>query len=75
MTLYTIYPEDQVLSGIDDIKATTQEITVGGMSMEVDPVNNYQAKIVRLFSPNPQDYLNPKYAPGQMIHFSPTVQA
>jgi myo-inositol-hexaphosphate 3-phosphohydrolase len=75
MTLYTIIPEDQVLAGINDSAAATptQEIEVNGMTMEVEPINGYQAKIVRLHSPNPQDYLNPRHAPGQLIHFSPTV--
>ncbi len=74
MTLYSIVPEDQVLAGLDDMKSVTQHIEMNGITMEVEPLNAQQAKIVRIYSSNVQDYLNPNHTPGQIINFLPTVQ-
>lgn len=71
MILYTEVPLEQVLDGIDRPPAATAEVTVGGVLMQIEPVSPYQGKIVRLLSPDPMHYLNPHYAPGQLIEFRP----
>lgn len=60
-----------VLEGLDNARTTYEEITVNGIMMQVEPVSAYQGKIVRLLSPDPMHYLNPAYAPGQLIEFKP----
>ncbi|MFM1650878.1 YlzJ-like family protein [Brevibacillus sp. B_LB10_24] len=72
MILYTTMPLDIVFENMDQVeKQEIREITLGSATMLVEPVSHYEAKIVRLISPNPQDYLNPRFAPGQKIAFRP----
>lgn len=75
MIHYTVLPLEAVLEGIDHEDFPRPiEIAVNGVAMEVQPINAQQATIVRLISCNPQDYLNPQYAPGRMIEFQPILQ-
>ncbi|MEB3102628.1 YlzJ-like family protein [Ferviditalea candida] len=74
MIIYTIMPEDLLFQGMDDERGPYLEIEIDGVTMQVEPVNPQQAKIVRLISPVPEHYLNPKYAPGSMIEFSPRLK-
>ncbi|MED4603308.1 YlzJ-like family protein [Paenibacillus validus] len=73
MTHYTILPMDKVMEGIDAMESATQllEIVMNGVTMQVQPINQTQATIVRLISCNPQDFLNPQYTPGRLIEFKP----
>lgn len=73
MIHYTILPLEAVMDGIEDMAANSIEVTVNGITMQVQPLNATQASIVRIISPNPQDYLNPQYSPGKVITFQPTV--
>lgn len=72
MIVYTPVPLEQVFEGIEDQVKPLKEMNVNGLIMQVEQLNEYEARIVRLISPNPQDYLNPKYAPGQTIQLVPT---
>lgn len=71
MILYTEVPLETVLEGIDNPPPETAEITVNGVLMQVETTSPYRGKIVRLLSPDPMHYLNPAYAPGQLIEFKP----
>lgn len=71
MILYTEVPLETVLDGLNDPRPACEEVTVGGVLMQVEAVSPYQGKIVRLLSPDPMHYLNPAYAPGQLIEFKP----
>lgn len=71
MIQYTVMPLDVVMNGIDEMKDHPMEVSVNGITMQVQPINATQATIVRLISPNPQDYLNPQYSPGRIIAFQP----
>ncbi|BCU82035.1 hypothetical protein JIR001_18180 [Polycladomyces abyssicola] len=44
-----------------------QETKVNGVHMLIEWTGPSKARIVRLLSPNPQDYLNPKFQPGNQI--------
>ncbi|WP_274361403.1 YlzJ-like family protein [Paenibacillus thermotolerans] len=72
MILYTPMPLEQIFQGIEDI-AAPQEITLNGVTMQVEVLSASQARIVRLISPNPDDYMNESYAPGSIIQFTPSV--
>lgn len=67
MTLYTVMPYEKVFEGFAEHSPEYLEMEVNGLAMQVEMVSARQAKIVRLFSPIPSDYLNPAYAPGSLI--------
>lgn len=71
MILYSCMPEEIVFEGWDRELERPTEVTINGLLMEVQPVSPQEAKIVRLISPDPQQYLNPAYAPGQIIMYTP----
>lgn len=74
MTLYTIIPMETVLAGMDKVEQEEYvEVSINGVTMQIKPINAQQASIVRLLSGNPQDYLNPQYAPGRIIEFQAVV--
>jgi len=72
MILYTPMPLEAVLEGIENVD-DLQEIQLNGITMQVKVMDTGKAQIVRLISPNPQDYLNPSYAPGNYIQFQPKL--
>jgi hypothetical protein len=73
MTHYTIVPMEVVMSGWEQMELQVQvvDISLNGVSLEVQPLNATQAKIVRLRSGDAQDYLNPSYSPGRIVEFRP----
>ncbi|MFC5448401.1 YlzJ-like family protein [Paenibacillus aestuarii] len=73
MIHYSIVPLEDIYQGMDSFAPNYMEITVQGVTMQVEPVGGFQARIVRLHSCNPQDYLNTRYAPGTMITYSPDL--
>jgi hypothetical protein len=68
MIIYTAMPLEMVYEGFMDHKPEFQEVEYLGVHMIVEPAENQKAKIVRLLSPNPQDYLNPQLQPGNTIY-------
>ncbi|RTE07051.1 YlzJ-like family protein [Paenibacillus whitsoniae] len=71
MIHYSVLPMDVVFEGMSSYTPEFVDIEQNGMSMQVEPIGRFQAKIVRLYSCNPQDYLNAKYAPGTIISYNP----
>lgn len=71
MIHYTPLPLEDVFAGWDRSSPEPQEIIVNGVTMQVEPLNVKEAKIVRIISSNPQDFLNPTYQPGKTISFIP----
>lgn len=72
MIIYSVMPQEVIFENFDQMeKADVREVKMGGITMLVEPTGPYEGKIVRLISPDPQDYLNPSYAPGQTIYFRP----
>lgn len=69
MIFYTTVPLEVVFEGFDQFKPQYEEIQFEGVKLLVEPQGSYQAKIVRLLSTNPYDYLNPRFFPGNMIYF------
>lgn len=70
--IYSIIPIEEIMREDEQqwIRPT-EEIQMGGILMEVQPLMARQARIVRIFSPNPFDYLNPRMTPGQIIRYEP----
>jgi hypothetical protein len=71
MILYTEVPLDAVLEGWDAPRPAAAEMTINGVPMQIEPLSPFHGRIVRLLSPDPMHYLNPAYAPGQLIEFKP----
>lgn len=71
MIVYSIVPEDIVFDGIEDFSPDYMDLELNGISMQIEPMNAKQARIVRLYSTDAQDYLNPQFAPGSVINFNP----
>lgn len=75
MTLYTVMPEDLVWqNGASYEPAPTLEIQLGGLLMQVEPMGDNKAKIIRLLNCELADYLNPQYAPGSIVSFLPVIE-
>jgi YlzJ-like protein len=66
--LWTIADFDTVFEGYSTTGKEYKEIQRGHLTMLVEPTENGYGKIVRLISPNCNDYLDPKLAPGQLVH-------
>lgn len=69
MTLYTNMPLELVLEGFNGEMENLQEIWSNGVKMQVMPVAPGMGKIVRLLECQLDDYLNPKFTPGNIIHY------
>ncbi len=73
MTIYTNMPIELVLSGVDQPRQAEMEIEINGVLMQVAPLNATSGTIVRLLNCPLQTYLNPAYAPGQLIQYHPVI--
>ncbi|CAM3360248.1 YlzJ-like family protein [Marinicrinis lubricantis] len=71
MTLYTEVSLNDIFEGHDQLTQALEEIQVEGVTMQVEPMSTGQAKIVRLISSDPNDYLNPRLQPGSIIEYKP----
>lgn len=71
MIHYSVVPMDVIFQGIESYEPAFLEIDHGGIKMQIEPISGFQARIVRLLSCNPQDYLNEQYAPGTIISYRP----
>lgn len=69
MIIYSPIPLEEIFKGIESEVTAPEELDWKGVKMEVHPLNRYQAKIIRLLSHNPQDFLDPRLSPGQVIDF------
>lgn len=66
--LYTIMPPEIVWENFGKLNAV-QKINLNGRSLFVERISVNTAKIVKLESSDPQDYLKPEYQPGKLIEF------
>jgi hypothetical protein len=76
MIIYSVMPMEMIMKQAEEPENPLryEEAEVGGIKMLVERTASApEAKIVRLLSTNPQDFLNPHYMPGQTIHFRPEI--
>jgi hypothetical protein len=73
MILYTPVPLEVIFDGVENMQARSFTATVGGVEMELEPLGERQARIVRLLSPYPHHYLRPELAPGSVVNLVPQV--
>lgn len=69
MVIYTIYPPETVLQEITEEKRNLFTVDFEGRTFVLE-FSNGQAQILRLISPNPNDYLNPQWQPGTKLNFT-----
>jgi precorrin-4 methylase len=75
MIIYSVMPMELVLEGMDQKEEIRyMDIMLNGIQMQVQPLNERQASIVRIISGDPQVYLNPDYYPGKLIEFQPVTR-
>jgi len=72
MILYTIFPLEQVLEEPNTEYLDYIEMEYEGNVLILQPLSSNVGKIVRLISSDPNDYLNPQYQPGTLLHFVPS---
>ncbi|WP_040948738.1 YlzJ-like family protein [Gorillibacterium massiliense] len=73
MILHTIIPQEHIYGAEKEQDYRFSDVVVGGVSMQVQDLGMGRARIVRLYSANLQDYLNPAYSPGAVIRFQPDI--
>ncbi|MBA4542272.1 MULTISPECIES: YlzJ-like family protein [Thermoactinomyces] len=71
MIYYSAFPLD--LAYYDPSQIKLEEMTVDGITMLVNKQNEGEATLVRLISPDPAHYLDPRYQPGMKITNQPRV--
>lgn len=71
MILWTPMPLEAVLDGFDAPPRPAMEIRHGNLIMVIEPVTATRARIARIISSDPADYLNPLYEPGRTITLAP----
>ncbi|KAA0547880.1 ribonuclease [Bacillus sp. BGMRC 2118] len=70
MILYTIMPNELVYPVETNLFENQQCVEVNGVSMIVERNEEYEYRIVRLLSTNPEHYLSADYSPGMTIKLS-----
>jgi hypothetical protein len=66
--MWTVVPLESVFEGLNLAHTEPyREIRRGHLTMLVEPVQDGYGKIVRLVSPDCNDYLDPQFAPGSLI--------
>lgn len=65
--LYTVMPIEDVLDGLSETPPITAEVTMNGITLEIEPLGSFQAKVVRVLSTDPRHYLESHCQPGAII--------
>ncbi|HZK23771.1 MAG TPA: YlzJ-like family protein [Oscillospiraceae bacterium] len=65
--LWTVMPLEMVMEGSDSFAPTYTEISWQESTLVVEPLEMNTARVVRIISTNPEDYLNPQVQPGSII--------
>lgn len=68
MIIYSTIPLEYIFEGYEQYQPKYEEVTYDGVQMLVEPTGPFQGKIVRLYSSNPQHYLDPRFQPGNLLH-------
>lgn len=69
MVIYSICPPEWTIAGLNPPYQQFYEV-IDGIQVEVVPTGKNTAQISRVISTNPQDFLNPKVQPGNILFYS-----
>ncbi|MCM3175354.1 MULTISPECIES: YlzJ-like family protein [Paenibacillus] len=70
MTMYTVMPPEQLWSGMWQEAEDTREVKVNGLLMQVRPVSETEAVIIRLLDCPLEAYLDASNTPGSRVPLS-----
>jgi hypothetical protein len=73
MIHYSVMPPELVFQGFFRQEPPLREVAVGGVQMLVRMERTGEATIVRLLSPDPRHYLDPRFQPGNRLKMGPQV--
>ncbi len=73
MIIWTPLPLELVLDGLDAPPHKVAEIRHLGRILLVEPISATQARIVRVISSDPADYLDASIEPGRVIAMAPVL--
>ncbi len=73
MIMYSTVPIEVIFENYDKIKLNYRELQLGHITMIVEQVSDSEGRIIRLISPDAQDYLMPQYQPGSIVQFRPIM--
>ncbi len=68
MFLFTVLPLEDVLDGIEEEPAATMLLSQGDLTLEVEQLEGFQARVVRIHSTDPAHYLSANCQPGAVIN-------
>ncbi|NHM29853.1 YlzJ-like family protein [Neobacillus terrae] len=70
MILYTVMPLEQVFPEESTVYGKVKQVTFQGIPLMVEAEDFQYARVVRVLSTNPQDFLDERCCPGTKISFS-----
>lgn len=70
MLIYSVIPPELLVAGLENNSKGFEEI-IDGVKVQIEPIGENTARINRILSTNPQDFLNPKLQPGQLVSYIP----
>ncbi|WP_059105220.1 YlzJ-like family protein [Shouchella shacheensis] len=73
MILYTLMPTEQIFPEEENVFESQKVMDCEGGQLVVEQVNGGDFRVVRLISSDPNQFLNPSYAPGTIIQAKPTL--
>lgn len=71
MYIYSPMPWELIWEGVENFNPNYQEIKIGRLTLEVETLSLNRARVVRLISTDPADYLDSPYQPGAVLEFIP----
>jgi len=69
MVIYTLVPPELLIYD-DSVKPQFKEIRIGEVALQIEDQKDGTAKVVRMISSNPQDYLDIKFQPGTVLNYT-----
>ncbi len=73
MILYTVIPHEDIFLQSEQESNKVMTVAINNVQLVVQQRND-KWEIVRLLSSDPNDYLNARFQPGQLLSFKPFVQ-
>lgn len=73
MIIYTTVPPEQLWEGHDKMPPAPVEMVIEGKQLLVQTDSHQQGSIVRLISTEPEDFLDPRFQPGNKVIFQGTI--
>jgi len=71
MILYSPMVPELIWEGVEEYRPVFKEFKLGRITLVVEPLTFTQARVIRLISTDPADYLYSPYQPGKIVEFIP----